>query len=214
MKQYGQDFWEDCWQRGAHTNYDEHLRGFYQKQDPIVALLKQHNVQRVCDAACGYGAYSLMLASHGFRVEGFDISQTSVDITKELLKKYGIETSKYRVASVLGTNYEPVFDAVVAGSVLDHLYVEDAKAALNELLRIVKPGGIVVVSFDELDEDDLERPHQVTTDGSILYTDQKWGGMVFHPYSDEALKLWLGSYQIIFTHRNQRGERFYAIQKP
>lgn len=213
MKEYGQDFWEACWQRGADTDYTTHLKGYYRKQDPIVDLLKKFDVHHVCDAGCGYGACSLMLASNGFQVEGFDISPTSVDVTKKLLEQYRIDTSRYKTASVLNTGYDPSFDAVISCSVLDHMYVVDAQTALNELLRIVKPGGIVVVSFDELDEDDLERPHRVTADGSVLYTDEKWSGMVFHPYTDQALENWFHAYPVVFHYKNQRGERFIAIQK-
>lgn len=212
MKEYGQDFWEACWQRGAGTDYATHLIKYYRRQNPIVDLLKQHHAHQICDAGCGYGAWSLVLASNGFDVEGFDISQASVELTKKLLAKYGIDALKYRVSSVLDTGYSTIFDAVVACSVLDHLYVKDAKSALNELLRIVRPGGIVVVSFDELDEDDLNHPHTVTADGSILYTDAAWGGMVFHHYSDEALKAWLNPYHILLNYQNNRGERFFAIQ--
>lgn len=141
MKQYGQEFWEDCWKRSEGADYSAYLQSYYKKQDPIIDLLKQNHVHYVCDAACGFGAYTLMLASNGFRVEGFDISATSVEVTRSLLQKYGIDTSKFKVASVLDTGYDEMFDAVTACSVLDHLYVCDAEKAMHELLRIVKPGG-------------------------------------------------------------------------
>ncbi|MDO5399836.1 MAG: class I SAM-dependent methyltransferase [Eubacteriales bacterium] len=213
MNQNTQDFWETCWQRDTDRDYGKYLKAFYQKQDPMIDLFKRHHVRHVCDAACGYGAYSLMLASNGFQVEGFDISQTSVELTKKLLGKYGIDTSNYKAASVLDTGYAAIFDAVVAVSVLDHLYAADARAALTELLRIVKPGGLVVVSFDNLDEDDLKRQHILAADGSILYTDPSWGGMIFHPYADGELADWLSQYRIIHHYQNSRNERFYVIEK-
>lgn len=209
MTQTSQEFWESCWRLGANTDYNAYLQSYYKKQDPIIDLFKKHRIQRVCDAACGFGAYSLMLSSNGFQVEGFDIAPTSVGVTKALLQRYGIDTSRFKVASVLDTGYRQGFDAVTAISVLDHLYVADAGKALAELLRIVHIGGIVVVSFDSMDADDLDKPHKVTKDGSILYS----SGMVFHHYSDAELKTWLGQYSILMSYTNDRGERFFAIEK-
>lgn len=198
---------------GAAAEYGAYLAKYDKKQDPVVDLLKQYHVRRVCDAACGFGAYSLLLLSNGFQVEGFDISQTSVEIARSLLAAYGFDTSWYRVASVLNTGYDKTFDAVTACSVLDHLYRADAEKALKELLRIVKDGGILVVSFDGMDEEDLKLPHVVTEDGSILYQKGRRSGMVYHFYSDGELTEWLGAYSVVLTYTNDRGERFYAIQK-
>lgn len=207
------DFWEERWRRGAGTDYDLYLKSYYQRQDPIIDLFKQRNIHYVCDAACGYGAYSLMLASNGFQVEGFDIAPTSVEVTKTLLKRYHIDTSGYKVASVLDTGYTQCFDAVTAISVLDHMNVCDAKNALKELLRIVKPGGIVVISFDSLDEEDLEIPHDIAEDGSIIYTADPRKGMVFRHYTDQELKTWMADYSVVGTYTNSRGERFVAVEK-
>lgn len=213
MIENSQEFWEDCWKQRTADEYAVYLSEYNNKQDPIVDLLKQHGVQTVCDAACGFGAYSLMLASNGFQVEGFDISPTSVEVTKTLLRKYDIDSSNYKAASVLDTGYKKQFDAVTARSVLDHLYVEEARKGLDELLRIVKPGGIVIVSFDGMDEDDLKIQHEITEDGSILYRDEKRNGMVYHFYADEELSTWLKSYSVVDSYTNGRGERFFAIQK-
>lgn len=208
-----QEFWEECWQQGTVAEYETYLSGYYRLKSPVADLFQSHNVKTVCDAACGFGAYSLMLASYGFLVEGFDISPTSVEVTKELLQKYDIDTSKYKVASIVDTGYEKEFDAVTAHSVLDHLSVADAKRALDELLRIAKPGGLVMISFDGIEEDDLELPHEVTADGSFLYKDGNRNGMLFHYYEEEELETWLAPYSIIWKQTNSRGERFFVIQK-
>lgn len=207
------EFWEACWQRGADTDYTPHIHSYYKKQDPIIDLFRRYRIHHVCDAACGYGAYSLLLASNGFLVEGFDIAPTSVDVTKAMLEKYGIDASLFKTASVLETGYDETFDAVTAISVLDHMCVSDAQNALEELLRIVKPGGIVVISFDPLDEEDLEESHETTDDGSILYTGGHHHSMVFHCYSEPELKTWLDAYNVVLAYTNNRGERFFAIQK-
>ena len=42
-------------------------------------------------------------------------------------------------------DYNAFFDGAVVHAVLDHLLVSDAKAALSEMLRITKAGGLISI---------------------------------------------------------------------
>jgi len=93
------------------------------------------------------------------------------------------------VADVRATGYDSgAFDAVVARDVIDHLPRKDGIAAIDELLRIVKPGGCVLLSLDKTDDEYETEPHMVSPDGDYLFTEGKWDGMVFHPYSPEEIE--------------------------
>lgn len=59
--------------------------------------------------------------------------------------------------------------------------------ATKELCRITKPGGIVLITLDSLDEEYETETHVVNEDGDYVFTDGKWNGMVFHPYSQEEV---------------------------
>lgn len=59
--------------------------------------------------------------------------------------------------------------------------------ATKELCRITKPGGIVLITLDSLDEEYETETHIVNEDGDYVFTDGKWNGMVFHPYSQEEV---------------------------
>ena len=63
----------------------------------------------------------------------------------------------------------------------------DAIVALKELCRITKHGGIVLFTLDSLDEEYETETHIVNADGDYVFTDGKWNGMVFHPYSQEEV---------------------------
>ena len=123
------DFWENCWQSENPEAMYACLDSYYRWEDGIIDVFRAHRVEKVCDAACGYGAYSLAFASNGFQVTSFDISPSAAEITRRGLERYGIAAG------------------VVAGSVLDHMTVADAQKALSELYRITKPGGLILVSF-------------------------------------------------------------------
>lgn len=101
-----------------------------------------------------------------------------------------------------------MFDAAVAHSVLEHMTVEDAKRGLLELDRIVRPGGLVYVSFDSLEED-RKLQHAILADGTYHYQEGKRDGMLFHHYSDEEIRELLKGHQrqIIYFATNYCGER-------
>ena len=213
MKDASHTYWESRWSQTSAESLKEVLQPYHQGKDEILDVLKAHRVRRICDAGCGFGAYSLLLASNGFAVEGFDLSESAVAVTKELLENYKIDASSYRAASVLQTGYEDEqFDAAVAYSVLDHMTVDDAKKGLTELSRIVRKDGLLVLAFDSLEEDDLELAHTVMPDGSLLYTQGKRTGMIFHPFTEQELSELLGNKKILYRRTNTKGERVLVVR--
>ena len=213
MKDASHTYWESRWSQTSAESLKEVLQPYHQGKDEILDVLKAHRVRRICDAGCGFGAYSLLLASNGFDVEGFDLSESAVAVTKELLGNYKIDASSYRAASVLQTGYEDEqFDAAVAYSVLDHMTVDDAKKGLTELSRIVRKDGLLVLAFDSLEEDDLELAHTVMPDGSLLYTQGKRTGMIFHPFTEQELSELLGNKKILYRRTNTKEERVLVVR--
>ena len=77
---------------------------------------------------------------------------------------------------------------MLAREVLDHLPIREAREALAELLRILRPGGCLLLSLDETDEEYEAEPHRVSPEGDYIYTAGKWKGMVFHPYSPTEIE--------------------------
>lgn len=142
-------FWKKCWRDEKSEELDYYLDAFRNLKCKEMNVFKEHNVVKVCDAACGFGAYSLAFSTNGFQVYSFDISDTAVRMTKNALKKYGIESNNVKVASILDTEYEDAFfDGVIARTVIDHLTTEDSVKTIKELMRIVRQDGLVLITFD------------------------------------------------------------------
>lgn len=157
-----------------------------------------------------FGAYSLAFASNGFHVQSFDISETAVEITKKGLERYGIDATNVKVASILDTGYaDESFDGVIAHAVLDHLMVDDTKKALQELFRITKPNGLILVSFDIAEDDDMNEAHITLKDGTMQYTCESRKGMLFHPYDWEKIDELLKNYNIVY--KADKGKREHIV---
>jgi len=180
-------FWEDSWTSVDLERIQDYIDKCDTKEDGLIKILRGHNAKEICDAGCGCGAYTVKLAANGFHVCAFDISKHAVGLAQSLLDDKKLK-AEFKTASVLETGYEDnKFDAVVSKDVLDHICKADAAKAVVELLRITKPGGIVLFTLDGLDEEYASEPHDVNSDGDYLYTGGKWKGMVFHPYTQETL---------------------------
>ena len=208
------NYWESCWQGENAAQLQNYLAGWKNYNGKEIELLKDHQVKSVCDAACGFGAFTIAFAAHGFEVAGFDISPASVEITKQGLERFGFGAVEIKVASLLDTGYEDAtFDAVNAQAVLDHLTVADAGKALEELFRIIRKGGLVVVSFDGIIEEDFTEEHIEMEPGTMQYVSGSRKGMFFHPYECEEMDCLLEKYEVVDKWTNRRNEKIVVLRK-
>lgn len=207
------NLWEDMWSREDGEALFPYLERFRKLKSRAIDIFKDFGAVRICDAACGFGAYSVALASNGFEVYSFDVSPTAARFTRMGLEYCGLDGTRVKSADILSTGYpDAFFDGAVANSVLDHMSVGDARSALSELCRITKPGGIIMVSFDRADEDDLSLPHECLDDGSILYTSGRRRGMIFHPYDEAEARRLLDGFEIIYTELNPQDEQAFIFR--
>ena len=94
---------------------------------------------RVLNAGAGAGSFSLRLAENGFDVTSVDASSAAVEVLR------GRVPGEVAQADVTALPFaDATFDAAVLGEVLEH--VEDDRGALEEVARVLRPGGVLAVS--------------------------------------------------------------------
>jgi ubiquinone/menaquinone biosynthesis C-methylase UbiE len=104
----------------------------------------------VCDVGCGHGVYLSQMLTAAPRAigVGVDISSASLETTARLLSFNGIEAARYRLCQGDVQVRLPVDDAsqdaMTCFEVIEHL--EHPEAALAELRRAVRPGGLLCMS--------------------------------------------------------------------
>lgn len=208
------EFWEKSWNGEDKDDLFKWLKGWRNIQSADIEFLKKNGVKTVCDAACGFGAHTVALASNGFLVSAFDVSLRAVELTREGLANLGLSGIEVKTADILNTGYaNNAFDAVTAYAVLDHLTDADARTAIEELLRIVKPEGLILVSFDKPSDEDYQCPHDILEDGSMLYTDgEGYKGMIFRPYDDARIDSLFGGYNVVFRETDMKGNRIIGVR--
>lgn len=98
---------------------------------------------RLLDAGCGTGRNVAWLAEFGSAV-GVDLSAQALTLSR----RRGARVAR---ASVLALPFaDHSFDAVTSFDVLYHRWVSDDRAALAELRRVLKPGGLLLVRVPAL----------------------------------------------------------------
>ncbi len=105
---------------------------------------------RVLDAGCGPGRFALDLALRGARLTLVDISQTQLDLARQNLARAGLldRVEAFHCLDMVDLRALPgeSFDAVVCyGGGLSYT-CEKHEMALAELVRVLRPGGPLLVS--------------------------------------------------------------------
>ena len=108
----------------------------------------------VLDAGGGPGRYTIELAKMGHKVYLLDISDEQLKIAREKIKEAGVEENVTKIKRMDICNLEEIpeqtFDAVLClGGALSYVR-ERHKQALEELIRVAKPGARVIVSVMSL----------------------------------------------------------------
>jgi SAM-dependent methyltransferase len=104
------------------------------------------------DLGCGFGRHAYEAARRGARVIAFDYAEAEL---KEVRNTFGAMATAREVgaASLAGAVQgdgtllpfaDGAFDRIIASEVLEH--IDDDRAALDELARVLRPGGTIAVT--------------------------------------------------------------------
>lgn len=121
--------------------------------------------KRVLVPGCGFGEDAIRLAALGAEVSAFDLSDESLEIAAARARLHGLEIQFGTMGAEALAYPEGSFDAVVLVDILHHV---DIPAAMSELRRVLKPGGLVL--GDELyTHSALERFRQSRFISTVVY---------------------------------------------
>ena len=100
---------------------------------------------RVLDAGCGTGNFSLKMAALGATVEGVDLSEPMIGYAKEKAQASSYaDQLHFQVGDLYDLPFaDESFDAVLSMAAFE--FIHEDRRALEEFMRVVKPGGRVLI---------------------------------------------------------------------
>lgn len=119
------------------------------RQCYIEAMIEHQKLSKgskILDVGCGPGELIVSLLRKGYDVCGVDISQRMIEEAVQTVRKNGfIEWNRGFVGDIEKLDFDDgVFDVVVASGVIE--YQKDDQAALGEMSRVLKEGGLLIAN--------------------------------------------------------------------
>ena len=133
---------------------------------------------RVLDVGCGIGGTSRHLAKRlgpNSKVQGITLSPNQVKRATELAAEQGVDNASFQVMNALAMDFpDNTFDLVWACESGEHM--PDKKKYVEEMIRVLKPGGTIVIATWCQRETPPEFTPQEEANLKFLY--EEWA----HPY--------------------------------
>ncbi len=131
----------------THERYSERPNDDFHAE--YVAMLAPARNSVVLDVGCGPGAYHQALNAAGAQVVAFDFSPGMVKETQEQARRGGLSVRAFRADAQAIPLPDKIVDHAVASHMLYH--VPDIRRALEEIRRVVKVGGRVLITTNAAD---------------------------------------------------------------
>jgi SAM-dependent methyltransferase len=152
--------------------------------------------RRVLDLGGPASHLSVLAALAGCQVTSFDVNPAIVQAARECAGALGLDNLDARAGDMRDLSALPSdsVDAVMSSSVLEHLTAADQEIALREMARVLKPGGMIGLTFDfglpaPGANDHLPIPHDPPPDPAEALRRYLQPGLVLagNPFSDNPI---------------------------
>jgi 2-polyprenyl-3-methyl-5-hydroxy-6-metoxy-1,4-benzoquinol methylase len=198
----------NLWEGAYHTDLSEQFFDMF--FDWLVTYIPIPQTARVLDIGCGMGRHSIRLAQHGLRVVAADFSTDRVKTASEFIASRGLQTSIQVQQEDLAAGLsfpQGSFDVVLCWGVLMH--IQQNEWAMEELMRVTKPGGNIIVSEANLLSFDCVASLLLGTAKKAVRRGNRLS-MSWRPYGIEYLTTSLGGDLLVRHSRMGALKRFFA----
>lgn len=179
----------------------------------IQDMLKMMDLEQgatVLDAGCGPGVHSIRVAQSGYNVQAIDISETMLNQAKQRVAHAQVaDQVQFQQMDLTKLNFaDNSFRYVFSWGVVIH--IPEAEKALNELARIVEPGGklaLYLTNKAALDHKIEDMARLITSKPLVPEMRSPLGDGYCYDMNNEKLWLWRFDRDGIMNHLTQHGFR-------
>lgn len=129
---------------GKRNKFLEFLRS-----EVFLSLVPIDKRLEVLDVGCGTGRGTVMLGQKGYSVIGIDYTKEMLRKAKEKRKNLKLTNISFRQGNAKELPFKDnSFGCITSFNFIHMFGLESQKVLINEMARVLKPGGTIIVEFD------------------------------------------------------------------
>lgn len=218
MKDYTatQEYWNSVF--GERKEFDPFSKFPFEIIEEGLAWVAQ-DVETVFDFGCGTGRILYRCLDLGAKeIYGMDLSEEAIRLANQVVEKYGLQgRSTFVSGSVADLEQfeDQQFDGVILSNILDNLLPADGQRLIEEIHRIVKPQGKILLKLNDYEKpEDLAESNDLELIADHCYKESS--GLYFWNLSRKAFEELIAPYftiekyvEVEFTEYDQVNRMFY-----
>ena len=166
-------------------------------------LFKEKNINKIVEIGAGLGRDTLFFAKNLIHTTALDYSPSGIDIINQKTKKNNL--SNYISTKLFDVRQKLPFEDNSIEACYSHmlycmaLTTSDLKKLNNEILRILKPGGINIYTVRHTNDGDFQNGVHI---GEDLYEND---GFIVHYFSEDKVNSLLNGFKNISLEKFEEG---------
>ncbi len=174
---------------------------------PSIAAIKSLNFfknKKIIELGAGLGRDTIFFAQNSIQVEALDYSQKAIEIINNKSKKLNL--TQFIKTKILDVREKLPFDNNTVDGCFSHMLYcmalsnHDLKNLNEEILRILKPGGINIYTVRNTDDGDYKNGNYI---GEDLYEND---GFIVHFFSKEKINQLSKGFEILDINKFEEGK--------
>lgn len=132
----------------GQANFRDASQAFAERAPYIQSIIAKHipsdKSAPILDLGCGYGAFIHFLKQAGYNnLAGVDFSQEQIEVAHQL----GIKEVSYgTLEETLANKQDASLEVILAMDILEHLDTPELFDTLDEIYRVLRPGGKIIAT--------------------------------------------------------------------
>ena len=167
-------------------------------------LFKEKNIHKIVEIGAGLGRDTLFFAKNLIHTTALDYSPSGIDVINQKTKKNNL--SNYISTKLFDVRQKLPFEDNSIEACYSHmlycmaLTTSDLKKLNNEILRILKPGGINIYTVRHTGDGDFQNGIHI---GEDLYEND---GFIVHYFSKDKVNFLLNGFKNISLEKFEEGK--------